>query len=94
MEKLSSSPAAAASASPALSSSNEHAIVIDNDLDKECSALGGLFQQIVNEMKVGLLFGDDSCVWYSRLDEGDIAVMIMIGHGGLRNGEKEEEEIE
>ena len=32
---------------------NENIIVIDNGLDKECSALGGLFQQIVNEMKVG-----------------------------------------
>ena len=30
-----------------------HVIVIENGLDKECSALGGLFQQIVNEMKVG-----------------------------------------
>ena len=31
-------------------------ISIDNDLDKECNALGGLFQQIVNEMKVGKVF--------------------------------------
>lgn len=30
------------------------AIVIENNLDKECNALGGLFQQIVNEMKAGV----------------------------------------
>ena len=48
-----SSPATAMSSTPPASSSNlEGAIVIDGDLDKECSALGGLFQQIVGEMKV------------------------------------------
>ena len=46
MDKLSSPPGTA------VVSNMDHAIVIDNDLDKECSALGGLFQQIVNEMKV------------------------------------------
>ena len=25
---------------------------IEDDLDKECAALGGLFQQIISEMKV------------------------------------------
>lgn len=30
----------------------DQALVIDDNLDKECNALGGLFQQIVNEMKV------------------------------------------
>ena len=29
-------------------------VEIDDDLDKECSALGGLFQQIISEMKVRL----------------------------------------
>ena len=27
-------------------------VEIENNLDKECSALGGLFQQIISEMKV------------------------------------------
>ena len=30
----------------------ETALVIEDNLDKECNALGGLFQQIINEMKV------------------------------------------
>ena len=28
-------------------------ITVENNLDKECSALGGLFQHIVDETKVG-----------------------------------------
>ena len=31
-------------------------VEIDDDLDKECSALGGLFQQIISEMKVRLKY--------------------------------------
>jgi hypothetical protein len=30
----------------------EGGIVIEDNLDKECNALGGLFQHIINEMKV------------------------------------------
>ena len=32
---------------------NMEEITVENNLDKECSALGGLFQHIVDETKVG-----------------------------------------
>ena len=31
-------------------------ITVENNLDKECNALGGLFQHIVDETKVGYHF--------------------------------------
>ena len=34
-------------------SKNMEEITVENNLDKECSALGGLFQHIVDETKVG-----------------------------------------
>ena len=33
-------------------------ITVENNLDKECNALGGLFQHIVDETKVGIYFLD------------------------------------
>jgi hypothetical protein len=46
-------PPPSTSSSSMSMSSLDGTVSVDNDLDKQCSALGGLFQQIVNEMKVG-----------------------------------------
>ena len=36
-------------------------VEIENNLDKECSVLGGLFQQIISEMKVSRMCAISDC---------------------------------
>ncbi|XP_059089820.1 protein MTSS 2-like [Tigriopus californicus] len=54
-------------------------IVIDNDLDKECSALGGLFQQIINEMKVGIPNFEDFVTKASKLHTTLKTTIVVLG---------------
>ena len=48
-------------------------------LDKECSALGGLFQQVVNDMKVGTIFDSLTVgIWITNFYLSGIQMMVWL----------------
>ncbi|KHJ47591.1 hypothetical protein D918_01746, partial [Trichuris suis] len=52
---------------------------MDSSLEKECSALGGLFQSIVGDLKGGYAVWDDFCVKTTKLNAQLRSSVIAFG---------------